>query len=74
MTTLTAQERRIAELIKSGMSAKRIAAELDISWRTVEYHRDSIRRKYGARSSLELVCLLLRGEGGEPANGDKANG
>lgn len=60
---LTAQERRIVGFLKDGLSAKQIAQELGISWRTVESHRENIRKKFGVRSSIELVCLLFKGEG-----------
>ncbi|WP_043814297.1 helix-turn-helix transcriptional regulator [Desulfarculus baarsii] len=42
---LTVSERRIAAMIKSGMSSKQIAANLNISLDTVKTHRRNIRRK-----------------------------
>jgi len=45
LSRLTVSERRIAAMIKSGMSSKQIAASLNISLDTVKTHRRNIRRK-----------------------------
>jgi len=44
---LTPRERAIAERIRAGDSTKQIAQGLHLSTRTVESHRDGIRRKLG---------------------------
>ena len=54
---LTPREQEILDLISDGCSTKEIAARLEISPKTVEFHRSNLLRKYGARSSLELVKL-----------------
>jgi PAS domain S-box-containing protein len=43
--SLTANEIRVADLIRAGLTSKEIAAIMSISPRTVEYYRGSIRKK-----------------------------
>lgn len=45
----TSQELRIADFIREGRTTKEIAALLGISVKTVDYHRDNIRKKLGIR-------------------------
>jgi FixJ family two-component response regulator len=64
---LTATERRILRLLSAGHSTKAIAIRLDLSVRTVESHRYNIKRKTGAKSLAEMICLGMRGAGKETA-------
>ena len=57
--TLTDREREILLLLVDGHSNKRIAQQLDISVRTVETHRMSLRRKLGIVTSAGLVKYAL---------------
>jgi DNA-binding NarL/FixJ family response regulator len=57
---LSSREREVLHLIADGLSAKEIAAQLDISTKTVEAHRTSLMRKLGARKATELVRYALR--------------
>lgn len=50
-------------LLIVGKASKVIAAELNISYKTVEVHRAHIREKLGATSLAELVRLGLRESG-----------
>jgi DNA-binding NarL/FixJ family response regulator len=52
---LTAREKHILRLIAQGKSNKQIAAELFISNRTVDTHRNNLRRKLNAPSTVHLV-------------------
>jgi FixJ family two-component response regulator len=52
---LTEREREVMSLALSGMSNKEIARHLDISYRTVEFHRSRILAKTGAASLLQLA-------------------
>ncbi len=57
---LSGREREVLHLIADGLSAKEIAAELNISTKTVEAHRTSLMRKLGVRKATELVRYALR--------------
>ncbi|HEY2704479.1 MAG TPA: AAA family ATPase [Candidatus Dormibacteraeota bacterium] len=52
---LTAQERRVADLVCSGRSNQQIAQHLSVSVNTVETHLKHVYAKLGIRSRLELV-------------------
>jgi DNA-binding NarL/FixJ family response regulator len=56
---LTAREREILVHIAQGNTNKEIAAELGISARTVEAHRDSLMRKLEIRTVAGLTRLAL---------------
>ena len=56
---LTPREREIAVRIADGQANKRVAAELDISARTVELHRARILQKMGVRSLAQLVRMVV---------------
>lgn len=57
--TLTEREREVVLAVANGRLNKQIAAELDISERTVQVHRANAQRKLGARTSGELVKLVV---------------
>jgi len=52
---LTAREREILQLIAEGKAAKEIAFILSISAKTVDFHRENIKRKLGLRTTAELT-------------------
>ena len=56
---LTAREHEIAVLLAHGSSNKVVARQLDISVRTVETHRLSLRRKLGVDSASELLKIAV---------------
>ncbi len=56
---LTKRQRDVMERVIDGKPSKVIAAELNISQRTVEHHRSELMRKAGARSVVELVRLMI---------------
>lgn len=55
LATLTERERQVMERMVAGEASKNIAADLGISQRTVEHHRQSIVRKMRVRSLASLV-------------------
>jgi len=59
LESLTPREREIADRIVAGQANKVVAAELDISERTVELHRARIMQKMGARALAQLVQMML---------------
>ncbi len=63
LASLTPRENEIMWLIVAGKANKEIAAELDLSHRTVESHRGRIMEKTGARSLPDLVELTRASRG-----------
>lgn len=59
LSDLTATERRILRLIAQQKESKDIAAELAISYRTVENHRANICRKLGLQGHNALLRFAL---------------
>ena len=59
LASLTTRERQIMELVLAGHPSKNIAADLGISQRTVENHRNAIMQKTGSKSVPALVRLAL---------------
>lgn len=57
--TLTPRERDVLAGVARGRTNKEIAAELGISHRTVEAHRESLMRKLGVRTIAGLTKLAL---------------
>lgn len=56
---LTSREIEICDMIKNGLSTKAIADLLSVSTRTVEHHRDHIRKKLGLdKKGINLVGYL----------------
>jgi DNA-binding CsgD family transcriptional regulator len=70
---LTVRERQVAALVECGWPDKRIAAELGISFKTVEKHVGVILRKSGALNRTELAAraatrgVIDRSGSGSPA-------
>lgn len=59
---LTRREREVAGLVAQGRLNKQIAADLGISQRTVEVHRQNLMRKLGADSVADLVRIVVDSE------------
>lgn len=56
---LTPKETQIAHLIKSGKTTKEIAAILNLSPRTVDFHRESLRKKLGLKNKGASLFSFL---------------
>ena len=54
---LTSREREVLPLVVSGLSNKKVAAEIGISEATVKVHRSQLMRKMAANSLPELVRM-----------------
>ena len=63
--TLTPAERRVADLVASGMSNRLAADRLFVSVRAVEVHLTSVYRKLGIRSRTQLAAMMPRPGPGE---------
>lgn len=60
---ITSRERDVLMMVLDGLPNKIIAADLDISQRTVENHRASVMQKTGTTSVPSLVKLFLQARG-----------
>jgi len=60
VSAITPRQREILELLAQGKSAKQIAATLDISARTVEFHKYTLMESVGAKNTAELIHFALR--------------
>jgi DNA-binding NarL/FixJ family response regulator len=52
---LSDRELHVLQLLGSGLSTREIAAELKLSFKTIESHRENIKRKLGLRNASALV-------------------
>jgi len=72
ITTLSARELEVFEMIGRGLSTKQIARRLHLGQKTVETHREHVKRKLGIANAIELVrhavlWVLQRSTGGSGA-------
>ncbi len=58
---LTPREHAVLAAVLAGLSNKEIGLALDISSRTVEFHRANLLKKYDARNTADLVRKALGG-------------
>lgn len=63
LATLTEREREVMQRVIEGKLNKVIAVELDISVKTVEFHRAKMMEKMGADSVAALVQLMIQHPG-----------
>jgi len=59
LAKLTVRQRQVMSMVLQGHPSKNIAADLDLSQRTVENHRAEIMRRSGCRSLPELARLVM---------------
>lgn len=57
---LSAREREVVQLLAEGKSMKEVAALLDISPRTVEFHKYRVMELLGVRTNAELVQYAIK--------------
>jgi two-component system, LuxR family, response regulator FixJ len=55
---LTTRERQVLKLLVAGKLNKVIAAELDLSIKTIELHRSNIMRKLQSRSLAQIISMI----------------
>jgi two-component system uhpT operon response regulator UhpA len=56
---LTSREQQVVQLIGVGLTNGRMANQLQVSYRTVHFHRTNIRRKLGFRTEWEMTRFAL---------------
>jgi DNA-binding NarL/FixJ family response regulator len=57
---LTDRQREVLQLIAEGRGSKEIALVLNISLKTVDFHRGQIMRKLGVHTAVELTAFAVR--------------
>jgi DNA-binding NarL/FixJ family response regulator len=57
---LTPRQRQILYLLAIGRSQKEIAAILDVSTRTIEFHKHELMRRLAVRTTTELMAVAAR--------------
>jgi DNA-binding NarL/FixJ family response regulator len=60
LSTLTAREREVFQLLAVGKSNKEVAASLGTSLGTAKKHRENLQRKLACGSAAELARLAIR--------------
>ena len=59
-TAMTPRQRSIVQLLAEGRPIKEIAGVLDISEKTVEFHKHHIREAFNLRSNADVVLFALK--------------
>jgi DNA-binding NarL/FixJ family response regulator len=57
--SLTLRQRQILNLLAEGLSAKQMAKKLEISQRTVEFHKYRMMETLGAKSTSDLIHFAI---------------
>jgi DNA-binding NarL/FixJ family response regulator len=57
---LTARERQVLQLVAEGNSSKEAAAILDVTPRTIEFHKRNVMEKTGLRTTAELARFAAK--------------
>ena len=58
-SSLTARQRDVLQLIAEGKTAKEISSALNISVKTVEFHRNGLVNELGLRTTAELTRYAM---------------
>ena len=59
LAELTARQQEVLQLIVDGLSAKDIAGKLNISHRTVEFHKAQLMQQLNLHSTVELIKFAM---------------
>ena len=57
---LTPRQREVLQLLAEGFSMKQVADMLSVTPRTVQFHKYSMMRQLGIKSSAELIQFAVR--------------
>lgn len=56
---ISTTQKSILAALQNGMTCKQIAVQLDMSPRTVESHLEKLRKKFGAKTTIHLIAMLM---------------
>ena len=59
-SSITPRQREILQLLAEGLSAKEVGAVLEITARTVEFHKYQMMETLGIRTSAELIVFAIK--------------
>jgi DNA-binding NarL/FixJ family response regulator len=59
-SSLTLRQREILRFLAEGLSAKQVAQKLDISQRTVEFHKYRMMEAIGAKTNSDLIHFAIK--------------
>jgi DNA-binding NarL/FixJ family response regulator len=57
---LTMRQREVIQLLCEGHSMKEVAAKLQITARTVQFHKYEVMQKYGLKSNADLLLFAMK--------------
>ena len=60
VASLTPRQREILQLLAEGLSAKEIGAKLEVSARTVEFHKYQMMERLDLHTTAELVHFAIK--------------
>ena len=58
--TLTGRQRDVVQLFAEGRSIKQIAGHLNVSEKTIQFHKYHIMRSFNLKSNADLVLFALK--------------
>jgi DNA-binding NarL/FixJ family response regulator len=70
---LTDRELQVFQMLGTGQGTADIAAELHVSLKTIESHRENIKRKLGIRNAVDLVCHAVHWVHGRSASDPRSD-
>ncbi len=60
LSELTPRQREVLQLVAEGHSLKEIASQLEVSVKTVEFHKYRLSKALGLRTTAELTAFAIR--------------
>jgi DNA-binding NarL/FixJ family response regulator len=60
LNTLTLRQREVLQLLAEGKSAKEVAAAMNITPRTAEFHKYNIMKQLGIKSNAEIIHFAIK--------------
>ena len=57
---LTRREKQVLAMVVDGLTTREVAAELNLSPRTIDHHRSNLLKKFNLKNSVDLVKYAVR--------------